>query len=436
MLICNAQGPGGRIDLRICDGRIAEMAPLLAQRPGERVLDAKGGAVLPGLHDHHIHLNAAARALESVVCGPPAVRDAEGLQAALWAAPGEGWIRGVQYHPSVAGEIDRAWLDRHGPKRPIRLQHRSGRLWIFNSLGCGILGDEAPADGRLLDQDALLAARLPAAPPDLGLLGQKLASFGITGVTDATVRNGPEDLARYQRELPYLAVYCMGRPSLAGLAGAGPVKLHYHEDHLPPLEALAAEIAAAHAQGRGIAAHCVTRSELFATLAALEMAGVRQGDRIEHAGIAPPEAVELIARHDLVVVTQPHFIAERGEAYRQDVAAYDLPYLYLLRSWKNAGVALAAGSDAPLGGLNPWQAMAAATVRPAGLGPGEALRPEEALALYLGAPETPGQPRMLGPGAVADLCILQQGWQAALRDLAAVRVAATLRAGKLVFQSG
>ena len=70
---------------------------------------------LPGLHDHHIHLLAFAASLNSVPCGPPHVtceRElAEALRARQPANPG-AWIRGVGYHPSVAGDIDRSWLDR------------------------------------------------------------------------------------------------------------------------------------------------------------------------------------------------------------------------------------------------------------------------------------------------------------------------------------
>ena len=35
--------------------------------------DAKGDALIPGLHDHHIHLNSTAVAINSVICGPPDV---------------------------------------------------------------------------------------------------------------------------------------------------------------------------------------------------------------------------------------------------------------------------------------------------------------------------------------------------------------------------
>ena len=58
MLIRDAELWGkGRADLRIAEGRIAAIGTLAAL-PGEAVVDARGGALLPGLHDHPIHLAA------------------------------------------------------------------------------------------------------------------------------------------------------------------------------------------------------------------------------------------------------------------------------------------------------------------------------------------------------------------------------------------
>jgi len=234
--------------------------------------------------------------------------------------------------------------------------------------------------------------------------------------------------------LPGLNICVMGSADLPGQPGAGLLKLHYHEDSLPPLDDLIGEIAAAHAAGRPVAAHCVTRAELFLVLAGIEAAGAHTGDRIEHAALAPPEAVAWIARLGLTVVTQPHFIAERQAAYLTDVPAPDRDWLYRLRGWRDAGVRLAAGSDAPLGGLDPWRAMAAAVARPAGLAPREALSPEAALRLYLGAAGDPGGPaRQMRVGARADLCLLDRPWAQARLDLAAVRVRATLRGGEMTY---
>ena len=76
MLITRAEVAGrGPLDIRLAQGRIAEIAPTLARRSDEPWLDAAGGALLPGLHDHLLHLFALARATASLFCGPPEVRN-------------------------------------------------------------------------------------------------------------------------------------------------------------------------------------------------------------------------------------------------------------------------------------------------------------------------------------------------------------------------
>ena len=110
MLIRQATLPDGHVaDIRV-DERILEIADRLDPLDSEHVLDAEGGAVLPGLHDHHLHLRAMAAALDSLAVGPPQVRTkAQLAQALATAVPGpDGWIRAVGYHASVAGELDRA----------------------------------------------------------------------------------------------------------------------------------------------------------------------------------------------------------------------------------------------------------------------------------------------------------------------------------------
>ena len=87
-----------------------------AARRARRVLDAAGGALLPGLHDHHLHLlRAGRRRARACACGPPEVRDARRRSRARCARPraraAGRWIRGVGYHESVAGPLDRHALD-------------------------------------------------------------------------------------------------------------------------------------------------------------------------------------------------------------------------------------------------------------------------------------------------------------------------------------
>src|SRR5262245_56018602 len=111
MLIRDVDLDGRRATVRVTGTTIDEVADTLAPHTNEEVIDGHGGALLPGLHDHHLHLLAMAAASESVALGPPGVRTPEEFAAALRAAPDGDWIRAVGYHESVAGEIDRGTLD-------------------------------------------------------------------------------------------------------------------------------------------------------------------------------------------------------------------------------------------------------------------------------------------------------------------------------------
>jgi predicted amidohydrolase YtcJ len=214
----------------------------------------------------------------------------------------------------------------------------------------------------------------------------------------------------------------------------GPVKIMLDDDTLPSLDDLAGQVRQAHAARRAVAVHCVTRVQLLLTLAALDVAGRGPGDRIEHGAVIPAETVPDL--RGLTVVSQPHFVAERAAQYAADVDPEDRPDLWRLRTLIDGGVAVAAGSDAPFGGADPWHVMRAATRRPANLGPGEAVSPAAAIRLFLGAPAAPGMPRLVAPGYPADLILLRCPPGEAARSLASDLVAVTFVAGDQVYRGG
>jgi len=449
---------GQMVDVRLDGERIAAVEPSesVEQAAGGSALDARGGLLLPGLHDHHLHVAATAAALASVQCGPPNRFTADALAQALAAAPGEGWLRGIGYHESVAGELGRGWIDGAVSDRPVRIQHRSGRMWYLNSAALNLLlaGREPPpgldvAAGRLFDNDAWLRQALASQLPDLGEVSRRWSAQGVTGLTDMSPRNGRQEaewLAGEQsRGALAQRLVVAGSPALGEVAAGpqfavGPVKFHLHEADLPDHADFIAAICAAHGQGRGAAVHCVTETELVFTLAAFREAGTVPLDRIEHASVTPAALLEQLVELGLAVVTQPNFVAERGDAYLADMPADEWNSLYRLRSFRDAGLTLAGGSDAPFGSTDLWAAMAAAVSRRtsagAALGPAEALSPEQALALFLADPMDLGRTRRVEPGAVADLCLLDRDWPELRTGLAAAHVVATIIGGKQVFPTG
>ena len=185
-----------------------------------------------------------------------------------------------------------------------------------------------------------------------------------------------------------------------------------------------------------MAVHCVTRVALLLALAAWDETGAREGDRIEHGAVVHPEEAGRIAGHGLTVVTQPIFVAERGDDYLAGVEPDDRPYLWPCAGLMAAGIAVGGSTDAPFGPADPWRAIAAAVERrtAAGeiLGADERVTARRALDLFLGAPDAPGGPaRRVVAGAPADLCLLSVPLDEALCHPSAGLVAATIRAGRL-----
>jgi len=456
VLIRNAEVLGhGLADVRIEGGRIAAIGHTVdAPDTNVPVLDARGGALLPGLHDHHVHLAGLAARAASVACGPPEVTGRDELAAVL-ARPGSGWLRGIGYHESVMGLPGARELDALLADRPLRIQHRSGRMWLLNSLALETLLASAPPPpglerdaqgftGRLFDEDAWLRAALGSTPPDFAAISAELARFGVTGITDMSPRNAAAMAAHFDAQLASgaLAQHCLlaGEPALAdaptGRWRLGPAKLHLHEAALPDFDEAAAFIAAGHARARPVAIHCVSEVELVFAIAAFEAAGAIPGDRIEHASVTTPELVDRIAALGLWVCVQPHFVAERGDRYLTDVEPRHHGDLYRLRSLRAAGIALAGGSDAPFGSPDPWAAMAAAVSRATRggqtIGPDETLPPEQALALWLADPADFTRQSAIAVGATADMCLLDRPWAEARDRLHAGDVRATWVSGRLV----
>lgn len=443
MLIRRATLLSGRVvDIRV-GTRIHDVADRLAPEPDEDTYDAALGAVIPGLHDHHVHLRSAAAALTSTPVGPPQVRRRDDLARVLAGAEAgnDGWIRAIGYHDSVAGPLDRAALDAMSPKLPVRVQHRSGALWTVNSEGLARLGMADHPDGRLLRTDADWTSALPRCPPALGPLGRQLVTWGVTGVTDATPGQLADDIeslasARRTGELRQ-RLHCMAQAEIGEVSGItlGPVKLILDDDNLD-LDGLHCWIRNCHARDRAVAVHVVTDSQLVVTIAALRSAGVHPMDRIEHAAVVPVDCLDDLAGLGVTVVTQPNFVAERGDQYLAEVPAAEHSQLWRVASLLRAGVKVALSTDLPFGHGDPWAAMRAAvhrtTVAGAILNAAERVSAREALAMFLGRPDRPAQARSVKAGQPGDLCVLSVPPAEALRVLDSMMVAATIIGGDVV----
>jgi predicted amidohydrolase YtcJ len=447
------------LDVRIDGGRIAAIGERLA---GEALIDARGGALIPGLADHHLHLLALASSRASVALDDVASpADVDARIAAAAAAPGAGgWVRAIGYHERLAGALTRERLDALAPMAPVRVQHQTGSLWVLNSAALATVGAEDGPDavergadgrptGRIWRGDAWLRSRLGDQPPPLAPIGALLASFGITHLTDASVTTDASAaavLADAHRagDLPQRLMLMSGGALSEPADGAftvGPVKVLLDDHALPDLATFGDRIADARRWGRSVAVHCVTAGELALSLAAFEMAGARPGDRIEHGGVVPSEAIGQLRALGLTVVTQSAFVRERGDRYLAEVDPAEQPDLYRCGSLIAAGVPVAGSSDAPYASPDPWIGVAAAIDRRtfAGreLGVSERIGAADALALYLGEASAPAGPaRRVAIGRPADLCLLRTPLREALARPDAGQVRATVIGGAPVHDAG
>ena len=451
VLFRDASVDGRIVDVRCDAAMITDVATPGSSAGADTVIDAGGGALLPGLHDHHVHLFALAAARASLDLA--ATRDAAGFDAAVRAAaaaqPADRWLRVVGYHESVHGSLERTRLDTLAPGRRVRVQHRTGAMWILSSAGLEAADidsldhsgverdDDGEPTGRLIGLDDVLRDRVGPEVPDVAGAARELAGYGVTGVTDLTPTEDIDTIellaaAALRPEFP-VRVVVTGGPGLAAGAGAGlargPVKLVVADHALPALDELTAGIEQARRGRATVALHCVSRAALVLALAAWDDAGAVAGDRIEHGAVIPPESIEQIRRLGLVVVTQPAFVAERGDEYLADVEPDDVPHLWRCASLLAAGIGVAGSTDAPHGPANPWQAIAAASTRRtrsgAVLGDAERIDARRALDLFLTGPHDPaGRPRRVVKGAPADLCLLAEPLDATLADPAAADVVA------------
>jgi hypothetical protein len=451
--------------LAVRDGRIAavgaadEVGAALGGRP--RRVDCAGGLLLPSFIDAHCHLLAYAATLLCVDC--TAARSIAEIQEAIRrqaerAAAGE-WVRAFGYEETRLAEgrhPDRHDLDAVAPHLPVRLIHRSGHASVLNSAALrlariDVTSEEPP--GGAIDRDetgepsglllgmeqAIERIALPLGYDELAAgvraACARLLRNGITCIQDATHTNGPSEWELFEQlfadgalSLDVVFMEGVGRlgqlpeRSAEGRLRRGAVKIMLHElgDEIVPDEGeLARLVAEVHAAGRQVAIHAIGAGAVSAAAAAIEAALAAQPrdghrHRIEHCGLLPEGVAQRLARLGVVVVSQPSFLYERGDRYLALVPEEAQRDLYAFRSLREAGVAIAAGSDAPVTQPEPLASVATAVDRLAisggAVGAGQSVSATEALAWWTAGAARAGfledERGVLRPGLRADLLLL------------------------------
>lgn len=193
------------------DGRIAGLGHEEVGQsigPNTRVVDAEGGAVIPGINDAHLHFVSAAMAAFGYVPLDPAVApDWAAVVDVVTAAPAaeDGWVRAHGWDEALLGPAKGYLLDCR-PDTPVVAFDSTGHQLLANGEalrragltaatpdvdgGVMVRADDRSPTGLLQDGAMELVSRamppVPAATlrPALLKLQEQLHALGITSLTD------------------------------------------------------------------------------------------------------------------------------------------------------------------------------------------------------------------------------------------------------------
>lgn len=476
-------------DRIVAHGRFDDLKALVG--PRTRLIRLAGSTVAPGLVDCHLHFMEGASAASGVSVArcrtvPDLLAD---LRIAAGRTPPGNWLRAFGCDEALLQERrgpTREELDQSMPKNPLRLRHQTLHASWLNSRAIALMGleqaDFRPPDGAVLWRESSgrlsglvvgmeewLSARLPRVTEAelearARFFSRELAAAGITAFTDATVRNGPEDVAIFGRlvargSIVQRLALMVGAHAIEGngaalrraaesaaVAVAGVKFMNPAQWELPRL---IRAVANARSLEFDCAFHCTEVEELEAALTAIAASRERVTNRalaatrcrIEHGGLIPPDYPERIAELEAWVVTNPGFVYYRGAKYAGEPGL--IPYLYRAQSLAAAGVQLAAGTDAPVTPAKPLIAIASAISRISiegyELALEERIDAPAALALFTASAASLSrlEAGAIEPGRLADLIILPAN-PATLAPTALLKlpVDATIIGGRVVYERG
>lgn len=400
--------PDYPVDVRVCDGLVAQIGPGLVQEPGQRTIEAEGRWLAPGFWDHHVHFSLWAVAslrfdtsttrtpedLCAVVATQVAAsREADELLVGFGHRP-SSWERTVTTaeldavsgcHPVVliAADVHSGWVNS-AAQRLLQTQ-QDGICYEHEWFELVNRLERLQADPRLMEpaveQRLSEAARLGVVGlvdlvfdgslggwPELSDAGAAvprvqvgIGPAGLDLVEQAGYRTGDRLDRRGQVTMGPLKLICDG--ALTSVTACcrqpyGPDHGHgvlsYSPDQLLDL------VRRGHAAGLEIACHAIGDAAAAAVLDVFEQTGARGS--IEHAQLMTPADIARTARLGLVASVQPYHLID-------DIEALDrlwpdrAEHAFALRSLLDAGVELRLGSDAPIAPLDPLAAMAAAVHR-------------------------------------------------------------------------
>jgi predicted amidohydrolase YtcJ len=466
---------GPPVDVRVRAGRVAAIEPRLEPGADATVVDGRGGTLLPGLVDAHVHMGqwASVRRRVSVADASSAVVAVE--LAARHAPPGDGLVLGYGFRDGLwTDQPHKDLLERALPGRAVALFSNDLHTCWLSPAALSLLGRDHPT-GVLVEADTMRAMAdlqsMSESEVDAWVLDAAAAAAarGLTAIVDFEYADTVADWTRRVALRPpvvrvgcaiarYLVDTAIERglrtgevvADSGGLLNVGPLKVFvdgslntrtaYCHDPYPgrsdhglletPPEELVALMTKASAHGLIPAVHAIGDRANTIALDAFETVGCP--GRIEHAQLMRGADLGRFARLGVVAGVQPAHqpddrdIADRHWAGRTDRA---FPYRALL----DAGATLEIGSDAPVSPLNPWDGIASAVSRTDDDRPG--WHPEQAISLPDALRAASAGRSAVRVGDVADLTVTEHDpGECPPHDLREMPVTATVLAGRLTHQ--
>ncbi len=395
----------GPVDIRLRDDKVVEIGKNL-DTGADKVLDADGRWLMPGLWDQHLHLGQWVDAgnrldLSDTTDAAMVLRRIEQHISSL-SEP--GWVLGQGHRTATWPDQPtvRA-LDAISGDRPVLLVSGDAHHAWCNSAALRFLGLPA-RDGVVAEREWFEAApQLPSltggrtlndyrkaltAANALGLVGMVDMEFGSSWVPWLDLAEAGEltmrgRVAVYPDQLDEViaAGWRTGEAlEPSGMVTMGPLKViadgslntqtalcrepyagtdDYGHTNYGPSD-LADLISRAAAAGLSVALHAIGDAAIRDALTVFERTGARGS--IEHVQLATDADIHKMARLRVTAGIQPaHLLDDYAAA--QSCWPDRMHLCYRNRSLADAGVPFVLGSDAPVAPLDPWLAISSAIYR-------------------------------------------------------------------------
>jgi hypothetical protein len=224
-------------------------------------------------------------------------------------------------------------------------------------------------------------------------------------------------------------------------------------DEMRPVEAMRDRLVAADAAGLQLCIHAIGDRAISIVLDLFEHVLKANGPRdrrwrIEHAQHVAPRDFARFAALGVIAAVQPYHAVDDGRWAEERIGPERAKTTYAFRSFLDAGVRLALGTDWYVAPLEPMETLHAAVTRatldgkrPGGWVPEQKITLAEAVEAYTAgaayAEFQDGEKGRLAPGQLADLVVLDRDVFAVSPErIEDVRVDTTIVGGRVVFERG